>query len=381
MKIFRVLSALFLSCYIGTVYAENSFTLPKIGVAFGDVDRSYTVQDIKQAMRLIQINFPLVRVYDDFGGGRKYQALMQSADAYSVDVILGVENVQLLNYLGTIEDAKNYLNAHAYYYDTAGVRHSWRHLKVIMVGNETEGVNGTVRHMYYLSLCVQNLINALNSGEYDDIKDQIAVSIDFGQALHETSDPRQCDFTGLQGDQNPVYIESAMKAIMNNSNKNSPKMVFGNLYPFFAPERAASLATPEKMIEQFAGTGSGWNPYTCALNALKNAGLETLELNVGETGWATRGNDAGRLDAQLTSISRSNIYLHAFTRYLQHPESYYHVNKFAGRTTIFFEMFDEPMKKDYPFESAWGLYNAIQPDGDYPVIKSGIEIPFNRTMG
>ena len=341
-----------------------SYSIPKFGVSFGDVDGSYTPADVTAGIGVIAQYFNLIRTYDDFHSLEKYNALMTAAEARNVDVILGIQNSLLPGF-----DAQSYLKAHAYKAD--GVT-PWPNLKCIIVGNETYNGNNYNTFAPLLAGCVGALINAVKSN--DAIKDQVAVSIDFGPALHEAQNLSDCDFTGLDGSRDSSYIVNAMNAILNGG-LSTPKMVFGNLYPFYAPQSAIDLNTPALMINQLAGTSTGWYPYSASLEALRKHGLSDLILNCGETGWATSGGQYS--NTQPTNVDRLNMYLSAYKAYIETPSVYSGINAFTGLTSIMFEMFDEPMKTELPWEPYWGMYNSINPgSGVAPSIKNGVNIPF-----
>ena len=197
--------------------------------------------------------------------------------------------------------------------------------------------------------------------------------------MHEAEDLSACDFTGLQGNQESKYIVNAMTSILNSS-LPTPKMIFGNLYPSYAPNASADLDSTNKMINQLARTSSGWYPYSASLAALQRYGLSSLIVNCGETGWATDGNNTGAGASQITSVARLNMYLQAYKQYLTNPSSFPNVNSFKEMTTVFFEMFDESLKTNLPWEPYWGLYEAIVPvSGKVPSIKPNLVIPFTGT--
>ena len=354
----------------------NGYTLAPYGVAFGDVDPSYTAADVTAAMSVIAKHFGLVRVYDSFHSVGKFKALMEAATSEGIDVLLGVPNASLPTL-----NAATYLTDHAYRDDGT----PWPTLKCIIVGNETYRDQSTYAQCApLLAGCVKSLIQAVAADSA--LRDQIAVSIDFGPALHVDPDLSKCDFTGAGTKQQPdgqydsAYIVSAMQAILS-SPLPTPKMVFGNLYPFYAPyePHQLDLDTEPKMIHQLAGTSAGWFPYTASLKALCKHNLSGLILNCGETGWATAHADLTQ--TQKTSVQRLNMYLAACQQYLTDPTSFSGVVPFAGLTTVFFEMFDEPKKAtpDRPWEGSWGLFEQIVPRlGRPPAVKSGLTIPFTR---
>ncbi len=342
-----------------------TYSLAKFGVCFGDVDTSYTVSDVTAAVGVISRYFNLIRTYDDFNSAEKYAALMDTTESNNIDVILGIPNKDILDF-----DAKTFIKNHAYKPDGT-VRPN---LKCIIVGNETYGGDKYKTYAPSLAACVTNLITEIKAT--DDIKDLIAVSIDFGPALHEGQNLSECDFTGSDGKKKSTYIVDAMKAILNGG-LSTPKMVFGNLYAFYAPRTSVDLDTAALMINQYAGTSTGWYPYTASLEALKKYKLEDLILNCGETGWAT---DKGDDTTQVTSVDRLNMYLKAYQTYINTPSTYSNINEFKGMTSIFFEMFDEPLKKDFPWEPYWGMYNSIDSGtGVAPTIKTGVVIPFKAS--
>lgn len=339
-----------------------AYSLPKFGVCFGDVDTSYTAADVTAAIGVIAKYFNLIRTYDDFHSVEKYTALMNATESNNIDVILGIPNEDLPNF-----DPKTFIQKHAYKPDGS----VWKNLKCIIVGNETYGKKDYNTAAPLLAGCVSKLINEVKATA--DIKDLIAVSIDFGPALYENQNLSECDFTGGEGKLKSSYIVDAMKAILNGG-LSTPKMVFGNLYPFYAPRTSANLDTPAKMINQYAGKSTGWYPYSASLEALKKYNLTELILNCGETGWATeKGDDT----TQITNVDRLTMYVEAYKTYIDSPSSFSDINDFKGMTSIFFEMFDEPLKKDFPWEPFWGMYNSIDPgSGVAPDIKNGVNIPF-----
>ena len=219
-----------------------SYTLPKYGVCFGDVDPTYKTTDIKAAVETIAKHFNLIRTYDSMHSQAKYNTLMQTASDNEIDIILGIPNSALANFSGSYKTAKtyisNYLKNNAYQSDGTT---PWSNLKCIIVGNETYGSDDKYKtYAPILESCVSNLITAIKSD--NNLKDSLAVSIDFGPALHEDGDLSKCDFTGPApakcpngpGKYDSSNIVNAMKAILNGG-LSTPKMVFGNLYPFYAP--------------------------------------------------------------------------------------------------------------------------------------------------
>ncbi|MFT6245223.1 MAG: exo-beta-1,3-glucanase (GH17 family) [Vicingaceae bacterium] len=342
-----------------------TYSLPKFGVCFGDVDTSYTAADVKAAVGVISKYYNLIRTYDNFHTTDKLAMLMNQSNAYSIDVILGIPNVDLPTF-----DAANYVKANCY---PAGETTPWPSLKCIIVGNETYGVNAYGTYAKDLHKKVAALIAEIKKDPKLDA--QVAVSIDFGPALHTGQNVSECDFTGGgDADQNPEHIVNAMNAIINGG-LSTPNMVFGNLYPFYAPENNVDLNTAEAMINQLAGTSTGWYPYTAALAALSKNGITDITLNVGETGWSTK--DGAPAQTQTTNEARLTMYLEAYKTYIETPSTYSKINKFTGMTSIMFEMFDEPKKTDLAWEPHWGSYLSITPgSGIAPAKKANVSIPF-----
>lgn len=350
---------------------STTYSLPTFGVSFGDVDTSYTVADVKAAVPVIAKYYSLIRTYDDFHSMDKYHALMSACEASGIDVLLGIPNDKLSGF-----DAKTYINDHAYKPSTGdgtAMPKPYTNLKCIIAGNETYNGSNYTNFAPLLAGVISDLTTEI-SGK-SDLKNHLAVSCDFGPALYLTQNLADCDFTGLQNNRKSKYIVDAMTNILN-SGLPTPAMVFGNLYPFYAPETSIDLNTPDKMINQLAGTSTGWYPYSAAMQALSKNGLSGLTLNVGETGWATSGGNASQ--CQTTSVDRLNMYLKAYKAYVETPGTYSGVEAFKGNTSIVFEMFDEPKKTTLPWEPYWGSYHSITPNsGTAPSIKKGVEIPFS----
>ena len=126
---------------------ETDYYLPLYGVGFGDIDKQYTSSDISAAMAAIVKHFNLIRTYDDFGTAEKYTALMNVAAENNIDVILGIPNVDLINF-----DANTYLQNHAYQSGNT----PWSHLKCIIVGNETYNGENYTRYAPLLNDCVES---------------------------------------------------------------------------------------------------------------------------------------------------------------------------------------------------------------------------------
>ncbi|ODN42245.1 glycosyl hydrolase family 17 protein [Piscirickettsia litoralis] len=359
-----LLGAIITSLSMAAVHASNSSNpLPKFGAVFGDVQESYSPQQIKTGIDIISKHFGLIRAYDDFGGGENYKALMSEASQKNIQVILGIPNTQLSSKLGTVAAAKTYLAAHLYQQGTT----IWPNLTAIIVGNETD----TTSYGPQLAGYVNNLIAAINSYP-DNVKNKISISIDFGPGLQENQNRQACSI-------NPNII-NAMKAVASNPS-SADKVVFGNLYPFYAPASAIDLTTPQQMINQFAGTSTGWYPYSCAMTAMKNAGITNVNLSTGETGWATAGNPNGTLNiggvqTQKTNTTKLNTYLQAYKDYINTPSKFTGVMPYQGKTSIFFEMFDEPAKNKFPWEPHFGLDQSI--DNHNGASKPGITIPFTH---
>lgn len=342
-----------------------NYTLPKFGVCFGDVDSSYTAADVKAAVGVMSQYYNLIRTYDSLNSHEKLSMLMNQSEAYTIDVILGIPNSSLTNF-----DAATYVSNNCFMAD--GVT-PWPSLKCIIVGNETYNGSNYTNFAPILADCVKALIKEIKANPKLDA--QVAVSVDFGPALHMAEQITNCDFTG-GGDvnQDSSYIVNAMNAIISGG-LSTPNMVFGNLYPFYAPENNGSLDTADKMIKQLAGKNVGWYPYSAALEALSKNGLTDITLNVGETGWSTK--DGNPAQTQTTSEKRLTTYLKAYKDYIETPSTYSNINEFQGTTSIFFEMFDEPLKTDLPWEPYWGSYHSITPGtGTAPAKKTGVTIPF-----
>jgi exo-beta-1,3-glucanase (GH17 family) len=343
-----------------------SYTLPKYGVGFGDVDTTYTSADVKAAVETIANYYNLIRTYDNFGGGTKLSTLMDESAKNNIDVILGIPNVDLTKF-----DAGTYVKDNCY--KSAGV--PWPNLKCIIVGNETYGGAAYDTYAKDLHIHVAALVAEIKG--HPKLNAQVAVSVDFGPALYMTSTPSDCDFTGGSGKLKATYLVQAIQAITSGG-LGTPSMVFGNLYPFYAPETSINLTTADQMINQLAGKSEGWYPYTAALEALKNNGLEDVILNVGETGWSTK--DGNNSQTQTTSEAQLTTYLAAYQTYIETPSTYSNINQFKGMTSIFFEMFDEPLKTDLPWEPYWGSYHSIDSGtGAAPAKKVGVTIPFTAS--
>ncbi len=344
-----------------------TYTLPSFGVCFGDVDDSYSASDVTAAVGAISNYFSLIRTYDSFHTVEKYSALMDTAEAKNVDVILGIPNDSIQSF-----NATDFLTAYCYKSDGTTPRPN---LKCIIVGNETYGGDKYTLYAPYLADCVTKLITAIEAKS--ELKDLIAVSIDFGPSLYLPENLSDCDFTGGDNSLKSDHIVNAMKVILN-STLTTPKMVFGNLYPFYKPGNTGSLTRKTAMITQYAGADKGWYPYSASLQALNKYGLSDLTVNCGETGWATQAS----VDTQTqpTSIPLLNTYLGAYKDYIDNPSNYPGTNEFKGKTSIFFEMFDEPKKysEDKPWEAWWGMYEQIVPNsGTAPKMKDNLTIPFS----
>ncbi|MBX2814933.1 MAG: hypothetical protein KTR24_03005 [Saprospiraceae bacterium] len=350
-------------------YAET-YSIGKVGVAFGSYKIRFQPSDVQNAMNLIGQSFDVVRVYGDMGSMASFAALMESAESHGIDVILGVPYEWM-----EVGRAQEFVDRYAF--DDSG--RPWSRLKCIIVGNESYNTkNGAYKKAApKLAQAVDEFIGAVAS--HRELIDRVAVSIDFGPAVYQSWNPKKCDFTGLSGELNPSFIVEAMRCILEDSRLNTPRMVFANLYPFYAPHFTGALRTASKMIRQFAGYDSGYHPYTACIHALRKYDLGDLILNIGETGWPTNGNNKGKMACQKTSVDHLSTYLRAFNKYLNNPSDFKRVYEFRGTTVIYFEMFDEPAKgsSTMPWEGHWGMYTLLEPGGAHnlPQLKKGLDLP------
>lgn len=357
LKLKKILCALSLCTLMVPVFSQKaekeSFSLPQYGVVFGAgfASKSYDQNTIRQAVDKIAEHFQLVRIYTDLGD--LYEPFMDEAEKKGIDVILGVADFQLFyanNLFPDVKKAREYVQKHAY--KNGQLRSN---LKVILVGNELylysfNDKEGTFKKD------IQYLIESLKE---ENLNQKIAVSVDLGPELDWDAQPN-CQFKSVDPFGQSYNVGNVLKVLAANvKNNGAPGIVFGNLYPLFAPVKDIKVDSADKMLYVFAGTQAK-SQYNCLKDAIANSlgedNASLLNVSIGETGWSTEGDMSS---GQSSSVELLNTYLHAYTEYVENRyQGQQATVPYKGLTSLFFEAFDEPNKGNGigEAEKHFGLY-------------------------
>ncbi len=328
-----------------------------LGICYGGTSAQRgTVLDDLHTMTVVD-GFKMIHIYHLFTDQLEIdptsEAVLQYAQANGIEILLGTRNVVASELLQTAAGAATYVAAIQPYL-AAGV------IKVIMPGNE---VNDRLRANIdpeTFARAVQNLRGALAAAGFPDTP--ISVSLQYGGLT--SYPPGGATFQDSPAARSMEPYIAAVRSV------NTQPFVFVNIHPPYTVEdvvsRVPSLASWFPMFGLFTSTvdpatndpkeAPYWNlldlQYNTVLTAVGNAGINGVQVFLGESGWPSAG--IGPYTTPANQVS----YLDGLVNAWVLP---------GGVPTFLFEAFDEPTKD--VGQRSWGLRTV---DG---TLKPGIVLP------
>lgn len=328
-----------------------------LGICYGGTSAQRgTVLDDLHTMTVVD-GFQMIHIYhlftDELTIDPTSEAVLQYAQANGIEILLGTRNVVASELLQTAAGAATYVAAIRPYL-AAGV------IKVIVPGNE---VNDRLRANIdpeIFARAVQNLRGALAAVGFPDTP--ISVTLQYGGL---TSYP-----PGGATFQDSPAARSMQPYIAAVHSVNSQPFVFVNIHPPYTVEdvvsRVPSTASWFPMFGLFTSTvdpatndpkeAPYWNlldlQYNTVLTAMSNAGINGVQVFLGESGWPSAGV------GPYTTPANEASYLDGLVNAWVLP---------GGVPTFLFEAFDEPTRDEG--QRSWGLRT------DDGTLKPGIVLP------
>ena len=328
-----------------------------LGICYGGTAAERgTVLDDLHTITVVD-GFKMIHIYhlftDELTIDPTSEAVLQYAQATGIEILLGTRNVVASELLQTAAGAATYVAAILSYL-AAGV------IKVIMPGNE---VNDRLRANIdpeAFARAVQNLRGALAAAGFPDTP--ISVSLQYGGLT--SYPPGGATFQDSPAARSMEPYIAAVRSV------NTEPFVFVNIHPPYTVEDVVSrvpvLASWFPMFGGFTSTvdpatndpkeAPYWNlldlQYNTVLTAMGNAGINSVQVFLGESGWPSAG--IGPYTTPASQVS----YLDGLVNSWVLP---------GGVPTFLFEAFDEPTKD--VGQRSWGLRTV---DG---TLKPGIVLP------